>query len=328
MTFTFASAFTGIGGFDLAFERLGMTCTVQIEKLEERLTTLAKHFPSVRRLDDIATTGASDIGRPKLAVGGFPCQGTSIAAPHRLGLGDDRSGMFWEFRRLLDEYLRLIESNEPRWVVIENPPGLLRSNNGRDMAAVALGLEDLGYGWAYRVVDSRHVGSAQRRQRVLIVGHLGGDPRPAWQVLGDPSTSDQAHPTHPVAQVSRPSPVSSATGDGVDTLFWRKSARPRASLAKGGYETWVDDGVANTLTGFDYGAATRQTHLLRQHGRLRTLTLTEWERLQGFPDGWTEGMTDAERGNALGDAMNVPMADWLGRRLLAVDAALPMVRTP
>lgn len=87
----------------------------------------------------------------------------------------------------------------------------------------------------------------------------------------------------------------------------------------------MDDGLANTLTGFDRGPATRQTHLLRQHGRLRTLTFTEWERLQGFPDGWTAGMPDGERYQALGDAMNVPTARWLGQRLLAVDTQLPMI---
>jgi DNA (cytosine-5)-methyltransferase 1 len=109
-------------------------------------------------------------------------------------------------------------------------------------------------------------------------------------------------------------------------IVWRKSARARASLAKGGYETWVASADANTLTGFDGGNATRQTHLLLQDGRLRTLTLREWERLQGFPDEWTAMVrSDSARYQQLGNAVAVPMAQWLARRLVAVDAALPMI---
>lgn len=82
---------------------------------------------------------------------------------------------------------------------------------------------------------------------------------------------------------------------------------------------------ANTLTKFDAGLATRQTHLVYQDGRLRTFTPLEWERLQGFPDGWTEGLPDGARLDALGNAMHVGMAAWLGQRLAAVDAALPQL---
>lgn len=96
-------------------------------------------------------------------------------------------------------------------------------------------------------------------------------------------------------------------------------------MSRGGYETWVTDGVGNTLTGFDGGGPARQTHLIGQGGRLRSLTLTEWERLQMFPDGWTEGVPDSARFTQLGNAMHVGMADWLGGRLVAVDSALPMV---
>lgn len=110
-------------------------------------------------------------------------------------------------------------------------------------------------------------------------------------------------------------------------MIWRKSARARASIAKGGYETWKPDGDANTLTGYDGGGPLRQTHLVYQHGRVRTLTLTEWERLQGFPDGWTTGVPESARYTQLGNAMAVPMAAWLGRRLMAVEQAVPMIAT-
>lgn len=327
MSLKYFSAFTGIAGFEAAWQSLGLHVTAMSEIDRNCRRVLAHHFPNTPIMEDIANVSAADIGRPELFVGGFPCQDTSIAAPHRAGLAGRRSGNFFEFTRLLEDYQRLIDALNPRWVVIENPTGLLKSNGGRDMAAVAAGLEDLGYGWAYRVVDARHLGSPQRRGRVLVVGHRGGDPRPAWQVLGDPgdgATPDRAdqvrRPTH------GPRAVPDALGDGA--VVWRKSARARAALSKGGYETWVSDGVGNTLTGFDGGGPARQTHLIGQHGRVRTLTLTEWERLQGFADDWTAMLPDSARYTALGNAMHVGMATWLGRRLLAVNTTLPQIGVP
>jgi DNA (cytosine-5)-methyltransferase 1 len=108
-------------------------------------------------------------------------------------------------------------------------------------------------------------------------------------------------------------------------MVWRKSARARASLAAGGYETWVPAEHGNTLTGFDGGGPMRQTHLVAQGGRLRTLTLTEWERLQGFPDGWTAGMPDSARYTALGNAIHTGTAAWLARRMTAVHTAVPQL---
>jgi DNA (cytosine-5)-methyltransferase 1 len=98
-------------------------------------------------------------------------------------------------------------------------------------------------------------------------------------------------------------------------------------VSKGGYETWVADGMANTLTGFDGGGPARQTHLISQGGHLRTLTLTEWERLQGFPDDWTAGTgaPDSARYQMLGNAMHVGMAEWLGHRLAAAHAAVTLI---
>ena len=292
---TAISAFAGIGGFEHGFARVGIHTTHQIEWDTHCQTVLAKHYPHTTLMGDICDVSGTQLGRPDLAVAGFPCQDTSIAAPHRHGLAGKRSHHFFEFTRLVEEYARLVDAAGPRWVAIENPTGLLRSNDGRDMATVVRTLEELGYGWAYRVVDGRHTGTPQRRQRVLVVGHRGGDPRPAWLVLGDPEHGGQAHPARGVGR--RPLGPAPAGGAAFDAV-WRKSARARAALSKGGYETWVADGDANTLTGFDGGGPARQTHLIAQAGRVRTLTLTEWERLQGFPDGWTEGIPASARSSS------------------------------
>lgn len=312
---TAVSAFAGIGGFDEGLRRAGIATRSQIEWDPHCQTILRRHFADAVLFGDICDVIGSDLPREvDILTGGFPCQDTSIAAPHRSGLAGRRSGHFFEFTRLVDEYQRLVDACNPEWVVIENPTGLLKSNSGRDMATVVRSLEELGYGWAYRVVDGRHLGSTQRRGRVLVVGHRGGEPGPAWEVLGDAGGGGEAHRARAVGRGTLGSvPAGGAAFDAV----WRKSARARAALSKGGYETWVADGQANTLTGFDGGGPARQTHLIAQHGRVRTLTLTEWERLQLFPDGWTEGIPDSARYTALGNAMHVGMAEWLGRRLVA-----------
>lgn len=303
------SFFTGIAGFDLGFARAGITTLTQVEWNEHCRQVLRRHFPAATLLEDINDVTAAQLPPADVWSGGFPCQGTSLGAPHRLGLADPRSQHFWEFARVIDE-------GRPEWVVLENPVGLLKSNRGWDAAAVFGVLGDLGYGWAYRVVDARFLGTTQRRERVLVVGHSGGDPRPAWDVLGDPDGGEEAAPPRRERRGTiGPAPAGGAAFDAV----WRKSARARASLAAGGYETWVSDGKANTLTGFDGGGPARQTHLVAQQGRLRTLTFTEWERLQGFPDGWTEGLPESARFTALGNAIPVGVAEWLGRRLVAVN---------
>lgn len=321
----FGSAFSGIGGFEVGFTAAGMEPTLLSEIDRDRQAVLAQHFPSALIKGDITDVRATDLSAIDLLVGGFPCKGTSIGAPQRAGLADPRSGMYFEFTRLLGDYLTLVDAANPRWVVIENPKGLLTSHGGRDMAAVVGGLQDLGYGWAYRVVDGNHLGTAQRRPRVLVVGHRGGDPIPAWDVLGDDGAGARLTAPHRLRGVEgRPSLAVAATG--ADWTVWRKSARPRAALSAGGYETWVNSPFSNTLTGFDGGLATRQTHLIAQNGRLRTLTLVEWERLMGFPDNWTAAVkSDSARYSMLGDAIHTGTAEWLGHRVVAVHNAIPQI---
>lgn len=175
----FGSLFAGIGGFDLGLERAGMTCKWQVEKDERCISVLERHFPDAPRHDDVRTFNAKDAIRVGLIVGGFPCQDLSVAGARR-GLAGERSGLFFEFIRIVSELA-------PRWVLIENVPGLLSSNQGRDMGAILGSLGHLGYGFAYRVLDAQYFGLAQRRKRVFIVG-CAGDARRACQVLFEPES--------------------------------------------------------------------------------------------------------------------------------------------
>jgi DNA (cytosine-5)-methyltransferase 1 len=165
------SLFAGVGGFDLALERNGVKVVASVEIDKKASEVLAKHFPDSKLFEDIQEVSGEQLinagfdPRNGIIVGGFPCQDLSIAGK-RSGLAGKRSGLFWEICRLLDE-------TRAQNFILENVPGLLSSNQGRDMAAVVEALVKLGYGIAWRVLDAQHFGVPQRRRRVFIVGCLG-----------------------------------------------------------------------------------------------------------------------------------------------------------
>jgi len=159
----FGSLFSGIGGFDLGFERAGMACVWQVEIDKDCQRVLRKQFANAERYEDVSTVGK--LPTVDVICGGFPCQDLSVAGK-RAGLAGERSGLWFQF-------LRIIESNLPRWIVVENVPGLLSSDEGRDFAAILRGLVECGYCLAWRIFDAQYDGVAQRRRRVFIVGSLG-----------------------------------------------------------------------------------------------------------------------------------------------------------
>ena len=182
----FGSLFTGVGGFDLGLERAGMRCEWQAEIDPHCRRELDYHWPShethpqgggtLERFEDVRNVG--EFTEPvDLVCGGFPCQDISVAG-NRKGLAGERSGLWSEFRRVL-------EGQRPEWVLIENVPNLLSVNGGRDMGAVIGALAQLGYDCAWRVLDSQYFGVPQRRRRLFIVGRLAGGASAA-QVLLEP----------------------------------------------------------------------------------------------------------------------------------------------
>jgi len=144
-------------------------------------SVLKHHYPNVPLFGDFTEIQADDIEPIDLLVGGTPCQSFSVAGL-RGGMADDRGNLALEFCRLA---LR----TRPRWIVWENVPGVLSSNEGRDFGSFLGALAQCGYGFAYRVLDAQFVrvqshafAVPQRRRRVFVVGYLG-DWRRAAQVL-------------------------------------------------------------------------------------------------------------------------------------------------
>ena len=165
------SLFAGVGGFDLALQRNGVEVVASVEIDKKAQEVLRRRFPNSTIFGDITeVTGEQLISagfNPDngIITGGFPCQDLSVAGK-RAGLAGKRSGLFWEICRLLDE-------TGAQNFILENVPGLLSSNNGRDMAAVLEALVQRGYRVGWRVLDAQYFGVPQRRKRVFIVGCLG-----------------------------------------------------------------------------------------------------------------------------------------------------------
>ena len=169
---TVGSTFTGVGGADLGFEWAGFDIKWQCESDAWKQTVLRAHWPSVELFDDICTM--QDPDPVDVMIGGFPCQDLSVAG-RRKGFTGERSVLAFEF-------LRIAESLQPRWIVLENVPGLLSSNGGRDFARLIDEVVGCGYGVAWRILDARYFGVPQRRRRVFIVARRADsqhDPRSA-----------------------------------------------------------------------------------------------------------------------------------------------------
>jgi DNA (cytosine-5)-methyltransferase 1 len=158
---TFGSLFAGIGGFDLGFERAGMTCKWQVEIDPYCQKVLEKHWPNVRRHDDVRTFPPTDPDEWRVDVicGGFPCQDISVAG-RKLGLEGERSGLFYEF-------MRIVGVVRPRVVVLENVAALLV----RGMDAVLAELDALGFDAEWSVISACALGAPHPRERVFIIAH-------------------------------------------------------------------------------------------------------------------------------------------------------------
>ena len=195
-----ASFFSGVGGLDLGFEKAGIE-TVSVCEIDPYASSvLAERFPDAPNLGSITEVKADDIPEADIWSGGFPCQDLSVAGK-RAGFAGKRSSLAFTF-------LDLVEQRRPRWLLLENVPGIFSSNKGADFARLLYEMEQLGYGVAWRTLDARYFGVAQRRRRVFIVASLESDR--ASEVLFECEGCER----HPATSGSEGQGVASGTPDG------------------------------------------------------------------------------------------------------------------
>ena len=384
---TFGSLFAGILGFDYGFVQAGGMRPLWLAENDSKCSTLiAERAPGIPNLGDVRNVKKETVAAVDVVVGGFPCQDLSVAGK-RAGLAGERSGLWFEFHRVLAEL-------RPRWAVIENVPGLLSSNGGRDLAIILQGLAQIGYCTAWRILDAQYYGVAQRRRRVFIVASLGNG-RCAEVLFERESLSWDTAPSR-------------ETGEGVAETFTIRAGKPSGgkgylgcedrAMTLGSQQQWLHC-VANSLTshpgrnsgednfvpvvmeihggskrkdrpegGFyvrkmpttkpldtsglnpncaqggvlafawqqgvsendrsypvrkgDHAGSLSRTRVDAVSGSfgVRRLTPTECERLQGFPDGWTDnGQSDSVRYRQLGNAVCTRHSEWIGRQIIKAE---------
>jgi DNA (cytosine-5)-methyltransferase 1 len=282
----YLSVCSGMEAASVAWHPLGWT-PVGFSEIEPFPCAILKHrFPNTLNYGSLTEYQSWPIepGAIDLLVGGTPCQSFSVAGL-RKGLADPRGNLALTFLGLADKL-------KPRWIVWENVPGVLSSGGGRDFGSFLGALVELGYGFAYRVLDAQYFGVPQRRRRVFVVGCLG-DWRAAAEVLSlreglrgyletgnkkrkGPAADagagveaggliggiDYEHNAHGPNDVTGPLLKGSPTGVGhpLPAIAFRKSKRACSTTDN---ETWVPADASNTLNNFDLGD-TRTTHAVVQ----------------------------------------------------------------
>ncbi|NBX98160.1 DNA cytosine methyltransferase, partial [bacterium] len=216
----------------------------EIDKFPSKV--LNHHYPTVPNLGDMTKYQEWNLGTVDLVVGGTPCQSFSVAGL-RKGLADPRGNLALVYCGILDRF-------KPKWCVWENVPGVLSSNGGRDFGSFLGALAELGYGFAYRVLDAQYFGVPQRRRRVFVVGHLG-DWRPAATILFEPeSLRGDPPPRRKAGQRVAPTvthgPPFSRTGNE------RVEHEAIVTARMVSFGEYVDDGTASAMKARDYKDAT------------------------------------------------------------------------
>ncbi|WP_405167985.1 DNA (cytosine-5-)-methyltransferase [Nocardia sp. NBC_01499] len=279
--------FAGIGGLELGLGSNGWQTELLCEIDAGAQGVLAARFPDVPLHSDITSLRALPAGT-ELVAAGFPCQDLSQAG-RTAGITGKRSG-------LVDEVFRLVRRQRgPRWLLIENVPFMLQLGRGAAMRHITTALEELGYTWAYRVVDARAFGLPQRRQRVLMLASRTEDPRGV--LFGDDAG---------------PRIVGDADSDPCG-FYWTEGVRGLG---------WAVNAVPTVKGGSALGIASPPAVRLPS-GEIVTPGLVDVERLQGFAADWTApagevpGIRQGHRWKLVGNAVSVRMADWVGSRLAA-----------
>jgi len=324
------SMFSGIGGFELGIQRAfdtrykathrqetteniqgvvsdteqhdvqrAVSCVGYSEIDKYAIKVYERNFNGHTNYGNATKIDSTELPNFDLLVGGFPCQAFSIAGK-RAGFDDTRGTLFFDIARILKE-------KQPRHLVLENVKGLLSHNGGRTFTTILGVLADLGYFVEWQVLNSKDFGVPQNRERVFIIGHLGGFGGRQVFPIGEESTED----TRRVGkEISYTIDASYAKGTNTIEKSRRQIVKVSGDLDK--RKTYLGD-IASTLAA---NPTSDNTARLLEENKIRRLTPTECERLQGFPDGWTAGESDTQRYKMCGNAVTVNVIEAIMTNLV------------
>jgi len=325
-----ASFFSGIGGFDLGLERAGMELVFQCENNTFCRSILRKNWPTIPLHADIATLEAKHIPISDLWCAGFPCQDVSLANQgKRKGLKGERSGLFFKFAELVRE-------RSPEWIIMENVPGLLNSQDGEDFRTVVRTLDELGYGVAWRILDAKFFGTPQRRRRVFLVASYRS--ASAAQVLFDDRPTAVSLRTSKSAEQNYSFRLrSSDTEANLYTIQHASIGRndkagPQAKGYRNDGETWnldsrgSSDALCSTNDAFRIREASGVSQGMDGSTQRVDREIQEAENTTGEGNKETQVAgnvpileADSNRFRSVGNAVAVPVIEWIGQRILQVE---------
>ena len=242
-------------------------------------------------------------------VGGFPCQSFSIAGK-RKGFTDERGNLFFEI-------IRIIKHKKPSYILLENVKGLIHHDQGKTFEIILQSLVQLGYNIQWQVLNSKDFGVPQNRQRIYIIGHLRGISCPQVFPIRPKNKKNnlfqklnKKSPTIKIKEATKCGYAIASVGDSIDISY------PTSTMRRGR----VGKQLSHTII-------TKMCHAtLTKDYKLRYFTPLECERLQGFPDSWTQygvtekgsqtNISDTQRYKCLGNAVSVPVIKAIVDRMI------------
>lgn len=317
------------GGLDsVSSTRLGNPVCIGFSEIDKYAAKVYQHhFPTHHNYGDITKINADELPDFDLLVGGFPCQAFSIAGK-RKGFDDTRGTLFFDIARIL-------RAKQPRLFLLENVKGLLSHDNGNTFKTIISTLDELGYDLQWQVLNSKNHGVPQSRERIFIVGHLRGTSRPQvfpfrganQEVASIVQLNSPTHSNDRVYGENGISPTLNTMQGGNRQPFVKVPEATSKGYAEAEIGDSINLSVPNSKTRRGrVGKGIAQTldtgmhqHTLSSDMKIRRLTPTECERLQGFPDGWTvvENTSDSQRYKMCGNAVTVNVIRDIVENLLA-----------
>lgn len=293
ITVRVSSFFAGIGGFDLGFERAGMSVVFQCEIDPFCQTILKRHWPHVPIHEDITTLKPATVPASDLWCAGWPCQDLSNANHEGTGLEGARSGLFYDFIELAREV-------QPKWLVMENVPGLLSAQQGTALETVIDSLEEIGYLGGWLSCNAAHAGLPHNRDRVFFIASL--DSPCAYQIFIDSG------------ELSRDTSTRKQS---------KKKARPGIREVSLGNPPLV----VQRRGGFGYTMArsicpTLRAQAGKHQGGHSDRPILCGEKLDMDRMGEADGVSrrlDGRRGRLIGNAIVPAISEWLGRQIVAIE---------
>ena len=298
----FFDLFAGIGGFRVGLEAHGHECvgSCEIDKYARKI--YGKNFGHEPEYKDVRDIDPKDIQDFDILCAGFPCQSFSIVG-NRMGFEDKRGNLFFEI-------IRLAKEKRPSILLLENVKGLLSHEKGRTFKISLQELDELGYDIEWQLLNSKNF-VPQSRERIFIIGYLRGSGRRKILPLGSVSTRNDKSRKELYAEDECSSTLTAT--------YWKgygggrpmiKESKPvqmnyRANVNSNMKERVQDRDETWTLT------TNSNDFTITDGDRVRKLTPTECERLQGFADDWTKGISDTQRWKCLGNAVTTNVVEYI-----------------